>query len=85
MSPIVDRTQDDVERLVRQELTPRQPAGYQLEVGRIERFEEDWWRVCVRPSRDGVRADEYAQILTNVEECLRDQHALNVVLVPVLV
>lgn len=65
------------------ESSSRKPFG--LLVTTVERFEDDWWRVCVRPDREGVRADDYADARTSVEESLQTEQGLNIVLVPVLV
>lgn len=50
----------------------------------VDSFEEGWWRVGVRPDRAGIRADDYASLLTEVEERIRDVNGVNLVLVPVL-
>ncbi len=58
--------------------------GISLEVTWVDSFEEGWWRVGVRPDRAGIRADDYASLLTEVEERIRDVNGVDLVLVPVL-
>lgn len=74
----------DVERLVRAELGAHAANGISLEVTWVDSFEEGWWRVGVRPDKAGIRADDYASLLTEVEERIRDVNGVNLVLVPVL-
>lgn len=46
--------------------------------------EGDWWYVVVVPEPGDVRSSEYAHELAAVEETLRDDDGLQVLLVPTL-
>lgn len=62
------------------------PGPYRVSV--VEdaiRREDDWWYVPVTPDRAGVRAHEYAEFLTEVENDLRDRVGLKVLLIPTFV
>ncbi|MCK6484171.1 MAG: hypothetical protein HUU22_12275 [Phycisphaerae bacterium] len=60
--------------------------GFRLNVvdDEIER-KRDWWYVTVVPDRGDVRAFDYANALSEIEEKLQDEQHLNVLLVPLLV
>ena len=78
--------QAQIVELVAAFLRQRQPSDYTLEVyADGVRQEDDWWYVTVKPDRDGVRSHDYAELLTEVEEQIRREKQLNVLLVPVLV
>ena len=65
-------------------LSANQSCGCSLSVEAVVRH-PDFWQVAVKPDREGVRAEDYARVLTDVEDQLRDQQGLTVVLTPVLV
>lgn len=49
-----------------------------------ERLDDEWLSIAVIPSRPGVRASDYAQIMSKIERQLRAEGDDNVLLVPVL-
>ena len=70
---------DTVEEYVNQ----HQPAAYHLSVSRRDvRHDGDWWYVVVKPSQADVRAREYSDIMERIEDQLRAQQGLKVLLVP---
>jgi 3-deoxy-D-arabino-heptulosonate 7-phosphate (DAHP) synthase len=76
---------EQVLELARQHLEKYQPREYRLEVlADGIRQEDDWWYVLVRPSRDDIRAYDYAGRLAEAEQDLRDASDVKVLLVPVL-
>ncbi len=78
-------TPAEIARLVTDYVQQNQPGDYRLTVDPdAVQQEEDWWYVVVRPDRPGVRAHEYAERLTRIEDQIWDQKELHVVLVPSL-
>ena len=78
--------QDEIVQLVQTFLDRHQPEAYRLDVDALGvKREDDWWYVTVVPSRTGVRSYDYAQRLTEVEERIRDERDLKVLLIPTLV
>ncbi|HZL36164.1 MAG TPA: hypothetical protein VFC78_12680 [Tepidisphaeraceae bacterium] len=57
--------------------------GIHLKVSR-ERLDDDWLSIMVVPSRPGVRALDYATLMSKIERELREQGDDNVLLVPAL-
>lgn len=58
-------------------------AGFDLVVHEEgARQEDDWWYVVVKPDRPGVRSYDYSDTLTRIEEKLREQEHVNVLLIP---
>ncbi|MEW6251015.1 MAG: hypothetical protein AB1716_10240 [Planctomycetota bacterium] len=80
--PALDEQQ--VRVLVERALAGRQPRECTLLIEDIARH-LDFWQVAVRPDRAGVRAEDYARVLTDVEEQLRDEQRAMIILTPVLV
>jgi hypothetical protein len=79
-------TQDKVATVVQEFLNKNQPSSYRLDVDRAGiRQNNDWWYVTVVPDQPGVRAYDYAYLLTEAEEKLRDETHMNILLVPTLV
>lgn len=76
-----DEVLNTVETLVNQ----RQPPAYHLDVLRQGvRHDGNWWYVVVQPTPPDIRARDYANIMEQVEEQIKMQHNINVLLVPVL-
>lgn len=75
-----------VERVESALRAARPQNGYALRVvADGVRQEDDWWYVPVSPDRSGVRAHEYAELLTEIEDRLREQVDLKVLLIPTFV
>lgn len=72
--------------LVRAELSRLAPQPYRLSVV-VDgiRQEDDWWYVPVTPDRGGVRAHEYAELLTGAENALCEREGVKVLLIPTFV
>jgi hypothetical protein len=84
MSTVPTLHEQQVRGLVERALSGRQPRGYTLTIEDIVRH-PDFWQVAVRPDRAGIRAEDYARVLTEAEEQLRDEQHVMIVLTPVLV
>jgi len=70
---------DTVEAYVNQ----HQPSTYRLDVIRRDvRHDGDWWYVVVKPSQADVRAREYSDIMEQIEDQIKAQRGLKVLLVP---
>ena len=79
-------TQTEIVALVQRFLDQHQPPSYALKVDEVGiRQEDDWWFVTVKPDRNGVRAHDYAERLTEAEDEIQRETRLNILLVPVLV
>lgn len=64
-----------------------QPEAYRLVVNTnpdLIRSEEGWWYVVVQPDRGGVRAHEYAERLSDIEDMIFEKENVHVLLVPTL-
>lgn len=60
--------------------------GYTLQVVKDGvRHENEWWYVPVTPSKPGVRAHEYAELLTRAENQLQAELSVKVLLIPTFV
>lgn len=60
-----------------------QERGVRLQVCEEDsRLDDDWLYVCITPAEPGVRASDYAEVMSQIERQLRDQGAENVLLVP---
>lgn len=60
-----------------------QPSAYRLDVSRTDvRHDGDWWYVVVAPSQEDIRAREYSDIMEQIEDQLKAQRGLKVLLVP---
>jgi len=87
----VTRTESDIESLrqrvqqkVDRECT-RKRLDFRLIVKEASVEEEEWVYVIVVPDREGVRAYDYAKVLSDVElELRRDEHEQHVLILPAL-
>jgi len=80
-------TPAEIDQLVQKCLDqyPPRTGGYHLKVDpSATRQDGDWWYVVVVPDRDGIRAHDYAEVLTEVEERLGADQSLRILLVPAL-
>jgi hypothetical protein len=78
-------TDEDIARAVQDYLDRHQPANFKLSVVREAiRQDDDWWYVTVVPIPPSVRSFDYASILTDVEDKIRQQIGVNLLLVPTL-
>ena len=60
-----------------------QPSAYRLDVNRAGvRHEGDWWYIVVAPSQEDIRAREYSDLMEQIEDQLKAQRGLKVLLVP---
>ncbi|MFQ5435389.1 MAG: hypothetical protein ACE5FD_10980 [Anaerolineae bacterium] len=79
-------TLDQIVEKVQVCLDKNPPAGYRLNVDPAGvRQDDDWWYVTVVPDKPGVRAYDYANALTEIEEQLGSEGSINILLVPTLV
>lgn len=72
---------------VQEYVNKHQPDTFRLVVNTnpdLIRNDEDWWYVVVQPDRDGVRAHEYAERLSDIEEIIFEKENVHVLLVPTL-
>lgn len=72
---------------VRDHVNRNQPNDHRLVVNddpSAIRHEEGWWYLVVRPDRNGVRAHEYSECLSDIEEELWNEEQVHVLLVPML-
>jgi hypothetical protein len=74
------RAQAMLDGYVRQE-----KFDFRLVVSEEYRQEDDWWYLVVVPNKDGVRLNEYVEVLMVVERKLGREASVNVLLVPALV
>ena len=78
-------TTERIARVVERHLAKRQPRKFKLKIDRSGIwFEENWWNVIVRPDRTDVRAFDYADALSEVEQAIRDEGKVKILLVPAL-
>lgn len=76
----------DVASMVQSYLDKDQPNTYRLSVVADGlRQDGDWWYVVVVPDRNGVRAHDYSEKLTTIEDRIREKEQMNLLLVPALV
>ena len=68
---------------VRQRLKEAELEGVFLQVNG-DKLDDDWLYIVVVPTRQGVRASEYANYMASVERELRQQGDDKVLLVPAL-
>jgi hypothetical protein len=79
-------THEEIARAVESFLNQHQPQGYRLSVERQGIKQDDgWWLVTVVPDPPDVNAYDYSHHLTEVEDLLREEMGLKVLLVPALV
>ena len=77
--------ENDVLNTVETYVNQHQPAAYRLNVLRQGvKHEGNWWYVVVQSTPPDIRARDYANIMEQVEEQIKAQHNVNVLLVPVL-
>lgn len=69
--------------IVRQRLAEGERDGVYLKVD-VAKLDDEWLYIVVVPSREGVRASEYANFMSKVERELRAAGHDNVLLVPAL-
>lgn len=71
---------------VREEFSRLPPRPYRLSVV-VDgiRQEDGWWYVPVTPDRGGVRAHEYAELLTGAENVPCEREGVKVLLIPTFV
>lgn len=75
--------EDEVLNIVEEYVNKHQPKAYHLDVSRRDvRHDGDWWYVVVKPSQVDVRAREYSDIMEQVEDQIKSQRGLKVLLVP---
>ncbi|RPI63316.1 MAG: hypothetical protein EHM48_02690 [Planctomycetaceae bacterium] len=86
-----EKTHDEIEELRKhvQELLNMQvrQTGLAFTLKVLDEYiqQEDWLYLVVIPDQQGVRAYDYAKVLTDVENKLRrDEHVEGVLLVPAL-
>jgi hypothetical protein len=74
---------DPIVKKVEQLLAQAQAQGIHLKVSG-SKLDDDWLSIVVVPSRPGVRALDYANLLSQIERELRAQGDDQVLLVPAL-
>ena len=75
--------EDEVLNIVEQYVNRHQPSAYHLDVSRQGvRHDGDWWYIVVKPSQADIRAREYSDIMEQVEDQIKSQRGLRVLLVP---
>ena len=69
---------------VRCYLEPHQPPNYRLNVSEtgLRHSRDDWWYIVVKPSQADIRAREYSDIMEQIEDQIKSQRGLKVLLVP---
>ena len=80
--PTTEQVTGIVEK-VRNRLAGAERDGIHLKVSG-EKLDDDWLSIVVVPSRPGVRALDYADLMSRIERELREQGDDNVLLVPAL-
>jgi hypothetical protein len=80
--PTMEETSAIVDH-VRKRLAEGERDGIYLKVCG-EKLDDDWFYIVVVPSREGVRASDYANFMSKVERELRAAGHDNVLLVPAL-
>lgn len=81
--PTTQQQATDIVNEVRQRLAGAEQQGVFLKVTG-HKLDDDWLYIVVVPSRQGVRAAEYANFMSKVERELRAAGNDNVLLVPAL-
>ncbi len=62
-----------------------QPRDYQLHVSRLGvQHDGDWWYVVVTPEPQDIRARDYRDLMEQVEDELKKEEQMKVLLVPAL-
>lgn len=75
--------EDEVLNIVEEYVNKHQPDAYHLDVSRHDvRHDGDWWYVVVKPSPADIRAREYSDIMEQVEDQIKSQRGVKVLLVP---
>ena len=80
--PTTEQVTGIVEK-VRNRLAGAERDGIHLKVSG-EKLDDDWLSIVVMPSRQGVRALDYADLMSRIERELREQGDDNVLLAPAL-
>lgn len=76
-------SENEVLDMVEEYVNRHQPSTYHLDVSRMGvRHDGDWWYVVVAPSQEDIRAREYSDIMEQIEDQLKAQRGLKVLLVP---
>lgn len=76
-------SKDQVVQRVRELLEASPPRGFSIEVMENKAREDGgWWYIPVRTPGDEPRTYEYYTVLTDIEEHLRDNEKVDVLLVP---
>ena len=75
----------DVLRLVTNKINANQPSKFRLTVfqGGIK-HEGDWFYVAVSPDGSDIRVSDYNAVLVGVEDSIKNESQINVLLVPTL-
>ena len=69
---------------VRGLLSKGERRGVPLKIEEDYQLEDDWLYLCVTPTKKGVRALDYAEVLGEIEDDLRKEGYDRVLLVPTL-
>lgn len=80
--PTIEQTSAIVDK-VRERLKDAEREGVFLQVNG-DKLDDDWLYIVVTPTRNGVRASEYANFMARIERELRQQGEDKVLLVPAL-
>ncbi len=76
-------SEQQIGQLVRSYLQSRQPPGSAIEVLEQDiRKDGDWWYVPVRPNHQLPKTYRYYEELTDIENQLRENEQVDVLLVP---
>jgi hypothetical protein len=76
---------DNILDAVQENIQLNRPAEYDIVVHRDDfRREGEWWYIVVHPTRSDIRGTEYMHILEKVEDELKHELGVNVLLVPTI-
>jgi hypothetical protein len=76
---------DELLDSIQDKINAHRPTGYNIVLHRDDyRQDGDWWYVVVHPDKPDVRARDYTKILETIEEEIKLEQSINVLLVPTL-
>ncbi len=68
--------------LVTSKINEQQPTNFRLNVYPAIRRDNDWYYIAVSPDNSEIRVSDYNAVLVGVEDALKIESHINVLLVP---
>jgi hypothetical protein len=71
--------------ILEQKIAAHKPSGYDIVLHRDDyRHDGRWWYFVVHPTKENVRASEYSRNLETIENEIKNEQGVDVLLVPTI-